>query len=131
MIDGIVIDPMRCAETGSAIGAASKHHVGPVARAIRFHTGQHVNVVIRWATGTVHRQKYLPAKTDPVYAALDKAATQVNRRGLIKRGRNATILCIARSRAPETAPGIPAPDKKIAVARHIERAPLHGVGNVN
>src|ERR1043166_4985685 len=116
MIDRIVVDSMRCAETRSAIGAASEHHIGPIACPIRFHTGQHVNVVIRWATGTVHGQKDLSAQSDPVYPALDETAAEIHRRGLIKRGRLPTILRIARSRTPKAAPGISTPDKKIAVA---------------
>jgi hypothetical protein len=41
----IVIDPVRRAESQSPVRAADEHHVG-CASAGRFHTGEHINVVV-------------------------------------------------------------------------------------
>ena len=41
----IVIDPVRRTESQSPVRAADKHDVGS-ASAGRFHTGEHVNVVV-------------------------------------------------------------------------------------
>ena len=46
-IDRIVINPVRRAEGGAAIGAAREHDVGPAAGA---NTRYHVDVVVRRAT---------------------------------------------------------------------------------
>src|ERR1043166_3851427 len=129
MVDGIIVDSNGRAKARSAIGAARKHHIGAVARAVRFHTGQHVNIVIRWAAGTVQGHKDLTTKANAVDAALDEAAAQVHRRGLVKRGGLPTILRIARARAPKTAAG--AADKQVTIASHIERSRLHRVGKAN
>ncbi len=53
----IVVDPDRRAEALAAVCAARKHHFGSRARADRQHARQHVNVVVIWAAGAIHRQE--------------------------------------------------------------------------
>ena len=52
-IDWIVVDPLRRAKGLAAVGAAGEHHVRS-ATAERLHAGQHVDIVIRGAAGTVN-----------------------------------------------------------------------------
>jgi hypothetical protein len=53
----VVIDPVWRAEGQSAVCAAHKHHVSPIALAWRLNARQHVNVVVRGSAGSVDRQE--------------------------------------------------------------------------
>jgi len=53
----IVVDPDRRAEALAAVCAARKHHFRSRARAGRQHAREHVNVVVIWAAGAIHRQE--------------------------------------------------------------------------
>lgn len=46
LINRIVRDPLRRTESHSAIGAARKHDIAPVACAELLHRGKHVNIVV-------------------------------------------------------------------------------------
>ena len=130
-IDRIVIDPLRCAEACPAVGTAGEHHVGR-ATSGRHHTGQHINVVVGWATGTIDREEKLPAKPDSIYSALDDAATHVDWGHLIKSRRLVPDLRIARTNTVKRrAPAGPATDKKVAVGGHIERSKYRPVRNID
>ena len=52
-------------------------------------------------------------------------------RDLVKSWRDTRVLCVGRTNAPKTAAGIPAADEKIAIAGHVERAPLGRVRNAD
>ena len=75
---------MRRAKGLPAVGAAREHHVGAVAGAERYHTCQHVNVVVSRTAGTVHRHERLSTKSYSIYSALNEVATQVDRSNLVK-----------------------------------------------
>src|ERR1700730_503503 len=124
LVDGIVIDSVRCAEASSAIGAAHKHHVGSAGSASWLHTCQHVNVIVCRATGTVHRQEYLSRQSFWIYqSARNYAAAEVDCSNLVKSWNEAPVLCVTRANAPKLAPLISAADKEIAVGVHIECSP--------
>ena len=55
-INRIVIDLDRRAKRCSVVRTARKHHVGCVSPR-RYHAGQHVNIVVSRATGTINRQE--------------------------------------------------------------------------
>ena len=57
MINGIVIDPVRRAESQSAVSAAREHHIGAGTEAEWLYAGDHVNIVVSGTTGTVHCQE--------------------------------------------------------------------------
>src|SRR5439155_6949332 len=128
-IDWIIIDSHRSAEALAAIGAAREHHVRSAART---DAGYHVNVVIGSAARPIDSKEDLsgePAGIDR--AAKNQAAAHVNCGDLVKSWRDTRVLCVARPNAPKTAAGIPATDKKVAIARHIERSPLRRIGNAD
>ena len=128
-IDRVIVDPLRCTEGGSSIGAARKHHIRSAARADACY---HINVVIGGTAGAVDGKENLagePAWVDR--AAKNQGAAHVNCRNLVKSGRDTRVLCVGRPNAPEAAAGIPATDKKVAIAGHIERSPLRRVGNAD
>src|SRR5438094_807195 len=78
MVDGIVIDSVRCAEAPSAVAAAHEHHVRSAGSARWLHTCQHVNVIVCRGTGTVHRQEYLSRQPSWIYQpARNYAAAEV------------------------------------------------------
>src|SRR5438552_16585750 len=128
-IDGVVVDPLRCTEGCPSIGAPRKHDVRSAART---DAGYHVNVVIGSAARPIDSKEDLsgePAGIDR--AAKNQAAAHVNCRDLVKSWRDTRVLCVARPNAPKAAARIPATDKKVAIARHIERSPLRRIGNAD
>ena len=128
-VDRIVVDPHRRAEAGAAIGAAREHHVSPAARAS---AGYHVDVVVRRAAGAVDCQKDLAGKSPWIHrTAVNQAATHVDGRYLIKRGRDIRVLRVGRANTPKAAAAVPATDVEVPVAGYIECSPLRVVGNKN
>ena len=59
VVDRIVIDPTRRAESLASICAAREHHVTTRGSAGRLNARKHVNIVVRARAGTIHRQKNL------------------------------------------------------------------------
>ena len=59
LINRIVRDPLRRAESLSTIRAAREHDVAPVAGAELLHRGKHINIVVGSRAGAVYRQKDL------------------------------------------------------------------------
>jgi len=113
----------------SAIGAAREHHISAVIRAERFDACQDVNIIVSSRPGTVHCHERLSTKANPIYAALNEVATQVDLSGLVKSRRLPPDLCIGRANAPKRAP---APGKeKVAVRVHVHRSGIGTVWNVN
>ena len=117
-VDGIVVDPHRRAEAGAAIGAAREHHVSPAARAS---AGYHVDVVVRRAAGAVDCQKDLAGKSPWIHrTAVNQAATHVDGRYLIKRGRDIRVLRIGGTNTPEGAAAVSTADVQVAIGCHVE-----------
>src|SRR5207253_6296027 len=132
MVDGIVIDSVRCAEAPSAVGAAHEHHVRSAGSASWLHTCQHVNVIVCRATGEVHRQESLSRQPFWIYQpARNYAAAEVDCSNLVKSWNEAPVLCATRANAPKLAPLVAAADKEIAVGVHIECSPDGLVRNIN
>src|SRR5438874_6464270 len=128
-IDRIIVNPLRCTESGPSIGAARKHHVRSAARADACY---HVNVIIGGTAGAVDSKENLAGEPAWIHrAAKNQVAAHINRRDLVKSRRDTGVLCVGRPNAPEAAARIPATDKKVAIARHIERSPLRRVGNAD
>ena len=59
LINRIVRDPLRRAESLSTIRAAREHDVAPVAGAELLHRRNHINIVIGSGAGAVYRQEDL------------------------------------------------------------------------
>jgi hypothetical protein len=97
----IVIDFHRRAKARAAIGAASEHHVCTVAVAWRPNTAQHVNVVIRGSTRTVHRHKYLGCQPSRIYIPAHPHAPQIDLSDLFKDWRLITNLRVTGANAPK------------------------------
>ena len=96
VINRVVIDPLRRTEGQSAVRAAREHYVGAGGKAEWLHTGQHVNVVVSRAAGTIHRQEQLPRKSLWIDRVGEiQIAAQVDLNDLVKRRRYAWILCVA------------------------------------
>src|SRR5438045_5679652 len=132
MVDGIVIDSVRCAEASSAVGAAHEHHVCSAGSASWLHTCQHVNVIVCRATGTVQRQEYLSRQPFWIYQPARKdAAAEVDCSNLIKSWNEAPVLCVTRANAPKLASLIAAADEEIAAGVHIECSPDRLVRNID
>ena len=74
----IVIDFHWRGKGRAAIRAAREHHVCAVAVAWRPNTAQHVNIVVRGSTRTVHCQKYLPCQPSRIYIPAGPHATQID-----------------------------------------------------
>ncbi len=129
MVDGIVIDPLRRAKRLTAVRAAGKHHVGPVAGAGRQHTGDHVDVIVSRTAGTVHCYERLPTESYSIYPALNEVATHVDLSSLVKSRCLTPILSIARTHAPKRAPA--SGEKKVAVGVDAHRSGIGRVGNIN
>src|SRR5262249_21289475 len=128
-VNRIVINPVWCAESKSAVGAANEHHVGPPTRA---HARQHVNVVVGRATGTVNRQEHLTGQSARVDSApINRASAHVDCSDLVKRRSDIWVLRIGRTNTPETAALVSAANVEVAVAGHIECPPDRTVRNVN
>ena len=130
-VNGIIVNPMRCTERCPSIGAPREHHVRAIA-AERADAGDHVNVVVSGAVGTVNGNEDLAGESARIDCTSEtKAAAQVDCRDLVKRWRDGRVLRVARPNAPEAATGIPTADKKIPIASHVKRTPLRRVGNTN
>ena len=103
MVDRIVINSVRCAEGLSTVGAACEHHVGSSGEAGRLYARNHVNVVVCGCAGTIHRQETLPCKSSWIYrVAENQTAAKVDLGDLVKRWRDARILCVALSEYSKT-----------------------------
>ena len=120
-IDAIVIDPQRCAEGESAVGAAHKHHVGRRSPG-RLHTGQHVDVVVSRAAGAVNRQEHLPTKSYSIYPTLNDGATEANNGVSVESWCLPSNLRVARTLAAKRRAPAPTTNKKVAVRIYIERS---------
>ena len=59
LINWIVRDPLRRAEGHSAIRAARKHDIAPVACTELLHRRKHINIVVGTRAGAIYRQKDL------------------------------------------------------------------------
>lgn len=59
LINRIVRDPLRRAKGHSAVRAARKHDIAPVACAELLHRGKHIDIVVGSRAGAVYRQKDL------------------------------------------------------------------------
>jgi len=128
-VDGIIVNPVRCAERCPSIGAAREHHVRAIA-AERADAGDHVNVVVSGTAGAVDSKEDLASKSAWIYrAAENEAAAHVDCRDLVKRRRDSRVLRVGRADTPKTATRIPAADKQVTVAGYVERSPLRRVRN--
>ena len=94
-VHGIVVDANWRTKADSAIGAARKHHVGPTT-AKRLHAGQHVNVVVSRAAGTINRQETHSGKPTWIDCSAKKeVAIQIHRGRPIKSWSLAPVLRVA------------------------------------
>src|SRR5947207_15352303 len=108
MVDGIVIDSVRCAEASSAVGAAHEHHVRSAGSASWLHTCQHVNVIVCRGPGTVDRQQYLPRQPFWIYQpARNYVAAEVACSNMIKSSNDCPVLCATRPNARQQDPPVP------------------------
>ena len=131
VIDWIVINPVRSAKGQSTVCAAHEHHVRPGVEAGWLHTGQHVNIVISGAAGTVYCQEQLPFQAAWIDRVAEiQTAAKVDLGDSIKSGRDSRVLRIAGAKAPKWAGKVGrATDKEIAVRIHIECSPHDRVRN--
>src|SRR5262245_10958089 len=129
-IQWIIVDPLRRAKALAAVRAAGKHHVRSAA-AERLHAGQHINVVVGGATGTVNCQKALPSESTWINrAAKNQAAAQIHLRALIKCWCDARVLRVAGANAPERAGKIAsAANKEVAVGGYVKCSPYRRIRN--
>jgi len=129
LIDRIVIDPLRCAERLSTVGAPSKHHVSAVAGARRYNTGHHVKVIVSRSAGTIRCDECLPAEPYSIHSPLNEVATHVNLSHLVKNRCLTPVLCIAGTHAPKRASS--SGKKEVAVGIDVHRPGVGRVGNIN
>jgi hypothetical protein len=116
----IVVDPKRCAEGLSAIGAAHKHHVGGRSPG-RQHTAHHVDVVVSRPAGAVNREEDLASQAFGINRArIQQAATKVNSGVSVKRGCLPCDLCVARAKAAKSCASGPTTDKNVAIGIYIK-----------
>src|SRR5436190_1861338 len=119
-IYGVVIDLVWCAEGQSIVGAARKHDVGCGAPG-RLHTGQHVNVVVSRAAGTINSQEQLAIQSCRIDTAAGEHATHVDWRYLVERWRLVPDLRIARTNAVKhIVKSTFAADEEIPIRVHVE-----------
>src|SRR5437867_3302127 len=118
-VNRIVIDLKRRAKGQSAVGAACEHYIGRAASG-RHYAGQHVNVIVSRATGTIDRQEQHSIQTCGIYPPTRQVAAHVDVLGYLVKARCLVPdLRIARANAGK---GVPfSADKEIAVGIHIER----------
>ena len=129
---GIVIDSHRRAKARAAIRAAREHHVCAVGVAGRPNTAQHVNVVVRGSTRTVHCQKYLRCQPRWIYIPADPHAAQIDLSNLFKEWRLITKLRVTGADAPKSDVNqILSADEQIAVGIHVSRPMYHPMRNVD
>ena len=103
VVYGIVIDSVRRAEGCPAVGAARKHHISPRVKAGWSHSGDHVNVVVSRAAGTVNGNEDLPGESVWVNGwPVPQAASHVDCCDLIKSRGHSRVLRVARPNAPKT-----------------------------
>ena len=117
---GIVIDFHWRAKARAAIRAAREHHVCTVAIAWRPNTAQHVNIVVRRSTRTVHCHEYLRCQPSRIYIPADPHAAQIDLSDLFEDWRLSTYLRITGANAPKLGTDqILSADEQIAVCIHI------------
>jgi hypothetical protein len=126
----IVIDPLRSAESQSAVGAAHKHHIGCGSTGGP-HTGQHVDVVVRGTAGAVNRKEYLPAEPYSIDAALHDGATETDSCAPVEYRCLSADLCVARANATKSRAAAPTANENVAVGIHIERSIYGSIWNNN
>ena len=121
-VNRIVIDLKRRAKGQSAVGAACEHYIGRAASG-RHYAGQHVNVIVSRATGTIDRQEQHSIQTCGIYPPTRQVAAHVDVLGYLVKARCLVPdLRIARANAGKAVQGAPfSADKEIAVRVHIER----------
>jgi len=129
LIDRIVIDPLRCAERLSTVGAPTKHHVSAVAGARRYNTGHHVKVIVSRSAGTIRYDECLPAEPYSIHSPLNEVATHVNLSHPVKTRCLTPVLCIAGTHAPKRASS--SGKKEVAVGIDVHRTGIGRVGNIN
>ena len=128
----IVIDFHWRAKARAVICAAREHHVCTVAVAWRPNTAQHVNVVIRGSTRTVHRHEYLRCQPARIYIPAGPHATQVDLSDLFEDWRLAANLRVAGANAPKLGTDqILSADEQIAVGIHISGSMYDPMGNID
>jgi len=129
---GIVIDSHRRAKTRAAIRAAGEHHVCAVAIAWWPNTAQHVNVVVRGPTRTIHCHEYLRCQPSWIYIPADPHAAQIDLSDLFKDWRLITYLRVTGANAPKgDIRQIFSADKQIAIGIHISRSMNDSMGNID
>ena len=129
---GIVIDSHRRAKARAAIRAAREHHVCAVGVAGRPNTAQHVNVVVRGSTRTVHCQKYLRCQPRWIYIPADPHAAQIDLSNLFKEWRLITKLRVTGANAPKgDIDQILSADEQIAVGIHVRCSMNDTMGNID
>jgi len=95
MINRVIINPVWCAKGQPAVNAAREHDVRAGGKAEWLDGRQHVNVVVSRAAGTVHRQEQLPFKSSWIDRVAEiETAAQVDLGDLVKRWRDARVLCV-------------------------------------
>ena len=124
----IVIDPEWCAEGQSTVGAAHKHHIGRASSG-RFHTGQHVDVIVSRTARAIDRQKRLSTKSYSIYSALNDGATQVNSSVSVKGRCLASDLRVAGANAVKRCAPAPTTNKHAAIGIHVEGSIFSRIGN--
>ena len=129
---GIVIDSHRRAKARAAIRAARDHHVCAVGVAWRPNTAQHVNVIVRGSTRTVHCQKYLRCQPSWIHIPADPYAAQIDLSDLFKDWRLITKLRVTGADAPKgDIDQIFSADEQIAVGIHVSRSMNDTMGNID
>jgi hypothetical protein len=129
---GIIIDFHRRAKAHAAICAASDHYVCAVAIAWRPNTTQHVNVVIRGSTRTIHCQEYLRCQPTRIYIPAGPHATQIDLSDLFEDWRLSTNLRVTGANAPKLGTDqILSTDEQIAVGIHIRSSMDDSMRNID
>ena len=129
---GIVIDSHRGAKARAAIRAAREHHVCAIGVAWRTNTAEHVNVVIRGSTRTVHGHKYLRCQPRWIYIPADSHATKIDLSDLFKDRRLITKLRVTGPNAPKRdIEQILSADEQIAVGIHVSRSMNDTMRNID
>src|SRR6185369_3792433 len=98
----------------------------------RLNTAQHVNIVIRRSTRTVHCQKYLPCQSSRIYIPAVPHATQIHLGDLFKDWRLIANLRITGPNAPKRdIVQILSADEQIAIGINIRRPMNDTMGNID
>jgi len=129
-IHWIVIDAVGRAKGQPAVCAAREHDVAAVGRAELLHGSNHVNVVVSSRSRTVDCQENLSCESPRIdRCAKQQAATEIDRRGLVKSRCNSRILRVAGANAEKRAAEVAAADEQIAIRIHVECSPNGRIGN--